>query len=590
MNNALKLEDVSSYFISTILNIIFLIAFFSILYLVIKTFEKSNFYNNLVNKRKYSELLYNIVVGLLVSSIGAWYLKFNDWNITLYIISLMSFSYFFKKPFLFATIPLTLLFIVLYFFYNYNSQIQTSFYYLILNLILYILWMAWSIATLFIKLKNNLIFVFILFNSLLTSALIIIPVLVTQVINKLVSIDIFSFIFNFLFYLIISISSYGIFKLIERFIKKTDDISKNISYKDGFIIQKYAMSSIEKYIKNNNINHALIVKFMIEGLETLIQNFGSSYVTSIRKKVLEKIKSKLNNYSPLFYLQKNNTEYFCIIKIEDIRIIDLQVFKKGNQFINRNKDDYLSFLQQSIKDCIDELKREDIFIDITCLVSIYGITTNNIEDINHNLSKIKNIDTSKNLNNILYIDSYKNYNYVKKSPSDILSDYGLFKPNDISIKLIKEKIKNKNYYTIDAICIKPFFTNKQEIINHSPDQNIKNAITSHISAKALIEYKHNFNLYNQAKLLIDYPKSYIDDSDFNINTFLSKLKSYGLSLDHYCLSIIFDNQDISQNFINKIKQLALQGLSISFTNVQKISKSQNILKSKSLGIEFIRFI
>ena len=79
-------------------------------------------------------------------------------------------------------------------------------------------------------------------------------------------------------------------------------------------------------------------------------------------------------------------------------------------------------------------------------------------------------------------------------------------------------------------------------------------------------------------------------ASININTFLSKLKSYGLSLDHYCLSIIFDNQDISQNFINKIKQLALQGLSISFTNVQKISKSQNILKSKALGIEFIRFI
>ncbi len=247
-----------------------------------------------------------------------------------------------------------------------------------------------------------------------------------------------------------------------KFINKTEMLSKKAAFKHDFVLQKYANEQLKQFIHDNKISCAAVMKIDVLGLDLVTTEYGSSYATNIKDDTIAIVKSKLSELKSIFYMQASDTEYFCMIKLEKAPSSTLPLIN-GNNRVYRETNDALKFIEKKIKEAKSEIKQKimkDVKVATFC--SLYGIETCDIDQINSVLSQCQR-DSIVALNDIIYIKPNVSFNIGKKTKDNILQEYGVFGPSDISVKLKKESSKTKNYYHINAISISPFLTTKEEI-------------------------------------------------------------------------------------------------------------------------------
>lgn len=588
LNEIRSTGNINNFIVSTLLNLLYVTLLFIVIFVLFKTMLKFGWIEKKCKQSKVFSGFIMISLGMLCSLLSIWYIYSDNWSITIFIFGIITISFFFNYFFLIGSLPIIILSSIFIFLKDFNNGFNDSSYILILNGIVLILGLLMSIISRFLKWRNNIIFLIANANILTASFIITFPLVVTNTINPVSGYDNFEFGINFIFYAIQSLLLFSLLRFIEKFMNKTETMTTEVKYMNGFIINKFANSAINDYIKKNKVEIALVIRFNIQGLDKIISDYGSAYTFEVKTKIINKLKEKFSQFNPFYYMQQNNSEYFCIIKIDDWSNINLRKMIEGNKIKMRVSNDILTDIQNIINDATKELKREEINTKIFTYCTLYGIDSNNIESINKALSNINIYNIGTHLNDVIYIRVNQDINRNKISKNKILQELNLFSPTDIHIKFIKKKHNNDNLYYVEASNLKPFLTNKKEILSISHNKVISSTIMCHISAKAIKQFMIDGLNVEHNYLMVDYPQYFLEQEDFSLYDLISRISSYGIQNQNFYLDINIEHLELSENFIRNVELLKNNDINISFNNVpHSISNKEKtkLLKFKPLFIE-----
>ncbi len=584
--DSINAETFSYYLVNTILNVIFSIGVLFASFLILNTYDKSKLSQYFKSNYKYAKNVQYFIYGLLVSLFSLWYVYMEHihWTYTIFIFAAISFAFFYNISFYFGFLPLSIASVVLIYFSHITGvEIDhSSIYYLILNLIILVNATVISYSSKWLKWKNNTIFILSNIFIITLSLAITYPITFSQSITSISNYEMFVFGINYIFYFIVSFSSFSLFKIVMRFINKTEILSKKVVFKNDFILQKFANDQLKEFIRTNKIDCAAIMKIDVLGLDLVTTEYGSSYASNIKDDAVAIIKEKLSALKSIFYMQANDTEYFCMIKLDQTPSSTLPLIN-GNNRLFRESDDILKFIERKIKDAKNEIKQKGMKdVKIASFCSLYGVETNDINQINSVLSQCQR-DSIVALNDIIYIKLDASLNVGRKTKDKILSEFGMFSPTDITVKITKENKNKNNFYHIDAISIKPFLTTKEEIWSATENKTIYSALVCHTSAKAIKEFI-NLKLNKKGNiLLIDYPSYLLSQKEFNLFELTSRISSYGLKNGEFYINVILDQDRIDDIFIDNLNKLKNNGIELTFDYVPKNTNKQMIKKIKELN-------
>ncbi len=151
---------------------------------------------------------------------------------------------------------------------------------------------------------------------------------------------------------------------------------------------------------------------------------------------------KLHYPKALFFMWDFKT-YACFIPIEDLKSINLQVIFDGNHTWNRQEDDFLYPLEQTINAFEDSYK-------INLFGSIYGIESTELKDLFKLNSFLKQNEFRISYFNHIMIYNHRLYHHYLAEKTSLIS---LFQNYKINYKIYEERIGNMvyifNYYDSD---------------------------------------------------------------------------------------------------------------------------------------------
>ncbi len=598
-------EAFSGYLVNIILNVIFCLGVLFTTFIIVNTYERSKIHNYIISKFKVSIEFNKFITGALVSLFSLWYLFMKDvnWSYSIFLLAAISFAFFYNIYFYMGFLPLTIVVMVfLYFSPNKGAEINsTAIYDLIQNAIILFLATIFGYLSRWLKWKNNSLFLLTNITIMGITIAVMFPVVYSQAITPLTPYQMSVYGIDYVFYLIIAFSSFSLFKIAKNFIMKTEKLSLNVSFKKGFILQKYSKEQIKRFIVDENVSYAVVMRIDITGTELLTTKQGLSFASSIKDEAITLLKDKLENYKSIFYMQANDTEFFTMIKLDEIPN-NTSTMINGNSLSSRKPTDILKFIEKAIKksklELIEKMNEEVSQglieqsklneIEFAAFCALYGVETNDLDQINNILNKCNKANISAT-NEVVYIKMDSGLDIVKKSKDNILSEYGLFSPTSINIKFKVEPFKQWQLYHIKAISIKPFLTTKQEIWDTTDNKVISSTLMCHTSAKGIKQFLSDGLNKDKNILLLDYPKYFISQKDFNLYELNSHISSYGLEKDKFILNIYFDNLEISEIFIDNINNIKRGGIKIAFANINKAISKSTLKKLKELNPELISY-
>lgn len=574
MNLFSNVDLVNSFIINSILNFFICIGFMILSFFLIKIIYRNNILKNQLVKYKFLNNIVTVILGAIVGLPALLYIDNLQWSLTLYIIAIAALSFIFNH-YLFLGSSTLLITVSLLIFFNDKSN-QLNNYYFILNICLIIITYLLLLGLKYLPWKNNIIFIIFLLLQILINVTISFPIVLTDVFKKISNnFDYFSFCISFLIYTILSIAIFSILKIANRFISKNDNLSLKLNVVNNFIYGPNLKTAINDFIKQHHVNYAIIAKFNLQGFDNLMTQYGASYVNKLRTQSLKILNDKLKEFECINYLL-NDDQYFSLIKLNNIDDLNLSSVLKGNELFERHENDPLYFLENLIKEVIEKLKQEHIYISINSWCCIYGIQSNDIDFINNNLQNLYNIKFSSLKNSVLLLQNLTSQNAKQKSKNEILNEIGIFSPNSIAINFSEIIFSNKHYFSINASSIIPFLVNKFEIWNVIDNELIKSVIMCHTSALGIKEFiqKGYQNEINHI-LLIDYPQYLLEQNNFNLFDLMAKISSYGLVKEQYCLCIRFYHNIFTSEFLENVNTLIKNNISFIFKhNYQKITNKQ----------------
>lgn len=567
------LDDVVShlneYISYTLTNFLAIIAVVTLVFFIIKSLFKSKYVDALNKKYKFFTPLLSFSLGVAFSTYSYVYSIETDWNYAFLIIAIFVLGFNINAYFIMGVIPIISVNLTSIYSFGSNvsayiecSRIASGIF---LGLIL-----INSIANMFLKWKNNTIYFSFIILSFGIVAATIFTLEYTNTFGIMTAYEHFRISADLVVCFVISLLCFAFAKLFIRFIEKTEKLSEDVSYRHGFVMEKFANDQINTFILQKKINQAYIMKFNIYGLEPFIARFGSSYATTIKTDLIQEIKKHLDILSPLYYLQGNDSEYFAIIPIDDLAKVNLNVIKKGNELKKRTNNDHLKFLEDILNNISSEYNsnlKSEYRINLRAYTAIYGINNNYIE-INRLLDGINLSKIIINENIISYMDASIDLNKEYNIKNKILEELNEFSPNDIDITLVKSKKTFENYelYESNAVFLKRFLLSKLEIYNLGQTRIAKGSIICHVSAKSIKSFiKERAN--KNALLIVDYPQYFLELESFNIFDFISNIASYEMTTDQFILNVLVDDENFSHSFDDSLSKLADYNIKIAFTNI-----------------------
>lgn len=582
------LANLGPYITDTLLNFLMVVCFTMVVFLFSKTFFKFHLIKQQCNKNKFLEPILLFLVGALASSGAFLYSNFQTWAYIFFIIIFLILGFNLGFWFVLGSIPVIIYQATQIYGITNPTNNSEQIYQFLAFAILYGQIIVFMFVQFWIKNKSN--FVYFAYNLIIFSALlgVVLPIVFTQPLNKLSLFSTISISVDLIMATLISFLGFGLVKFINKFIYKTEKLGINVSYKNGFINNKFANSQINDFIDQNKINFAYIIKFSILGIERLITTYGYGMANKIKLQMIRQAQDKLSNYNGLFYMQGDDSEYFAILPITNIQNIDLKIMKSGNTLKIRNDNDDLNFLEKILKNINNEnnaILDSELKFSLFAHTMIYGVTSNNYLEINTTLENINLMHSSYNENSIVLIDTnispIKEYNQKNKA----LEQFNKFGPNDITITINPSRHKHGdlNLYESDATLLKDFLLSKKEIYGLSKNELIQSAIICHVSAKSIksfIQLKLN---KNQNVLIVDYPQYLLEQLDFNILELISNITSYEILPSQIVLNILINRQIFTNVFHENLLNLAKEDLKIAFTNLA----NHDDAKIKKLNIIYL---
>ncbi|MGL4952125.1 MAG: hypothetical protein ACRC4L_04035 [Mycoplasma sp.] len=568
------LPNLNDYIVNTLLNFLLVIISIGISFLVFKTFEKFYYTRTVIKKIPFLKYILHFLFGVIFSCISLLYLKYDEWMLSSFIILFLATSFYYNIGFSLGLVPILLVNLLSMFNKGEDYMNTYNSYRIILNSIIYSFVLINSVAMIFIKKKTNTIFFIsnIIIIGIISS--IIFPIINFGNLGKLSKYHEFEISMQIAIITLISFSGYSLITLLNTFINKTEKLSEDILYKDGYILEKFAHDQIYEYIKNKKINNAYIIKLAIHGLESSVTRMGSSYATNIKSTVFKLVKEEFNEHEALFYMQSDNSEYFIMLPISDISEINIKKSLIGNELRIRGVKDSLKFIEKIFNKLTIHCQKnlEISGIEIFGYLTIYGISSNDINSINNQLLNLNPNYNYNVQNNIMFYNTNLMFVEEQKNKGKSLEELNEFGPKDIKVNIAKLSNPNSikiSLYQSYASYFEKFLFSKEEIYELADNRATKSAIICHISAKSIKEFvEQKLNTINNL-LIIQYPQFLLESKNFTPAQLISNLGSYEVSQKNVVLEIVIDKHDSIELINDNLLELVNNGFTLSFSNITK---------------------
>lgn len=553
-----------NFWTTLIINFLISSGIFIISYTFFYIQNKNKKFLSFLKKQKWFYYIWLIFISLsLTATTLISQITFFKGNNVFLISNIFIFSITFTPLIGFISIPIIFLINLSFYFSHVISLFSLLNTILLLSLFLIIIFASWILIY-----KNNLL---IFIYSLLIS--------ISMNFNLLFNIDIISntalglIIYNssiFVYILLI----YSIAKPFTRFIINAKNINDRTYMENNFILNKYFNNFFKNFRNKNNLQYSLLFIIQFDFLEAIANKFGASIANKLKLKILNQIRELFSKDETLYFITKKNQHAF-LLKCDHIDNLNNSI--RGNKLINRMNDDPLKKYENYFKLLPSKLVVDNITYDINLKINtaIYGVQSNNVHELIDNCSKYHNQSDNKNIL-YLYDSNHIQIDYINETKNEILTKLDWFSPNDIDIKYYNFKINNTNYVSYKPIIINKLIFNWNDIILINNSREINDAIISHISAKALKQYK------NVDKIMIYYDSYSISNRNFDVNNFIKRVTNF-YDVKDFCLNIYYSEMADNDYFVENIKKFIDRNIKIFIE--KKDDVIINLFKTKSLKIK-----
>lgn len=369
-------------------------------------------------------------------------------------------------------------------------------------------------------------------------------------------------IYTTLIYFAFSFIIIYLFNLVDRLYLNYFNLSKNLFDKK----QSYYKMALWK----KQLNLKILNEKVSYGALIFLRVLNNSNDEINEKEILAKIYFEINKaYSDVFYFKSSSLYYSFFLPMTKLDI-DLEKFYKNNNNSRREKDFFSNLEIIFSKYNVDKPL-------IKSYISIYGVDSNNIDDL------------TKYNESIMYEDIQENYKYPI-----LLFNYRIFRNSILQRYKVSEAVKkydnyNINYYWDTRFKGKIYFYNvlitknkfkyyfddfKEEYLN----KNDANYLSRFFALNAI----KNFSNEKFDKLVIYYPVSFLLQQEFNWNEFILKIKrNFSYPINKLIIGFKI-------NEINEIGKLSL--IANELKKLKKYNLNYAILDAENYQKKFDRYL
>lgn len=316
--------------------------------------------------------------------------------------------------------------------------------------------------------------------------------------------------------ILVTIFYYAIIRYLNRLFTHMSTMAKQGAYIDKhYLIPNVLDQYFTQYIKQHNINQALVVSLLIKDK------------TKDKKILLDKIYDTFRKDKVLFFKSTYET-YGFVVSGDMYQIQDLKQACLGNKLVARN--DNLNALEHKLS------KLNNDMTHIRAYVSVYGVHSCDLNSLlRNNQYALKHDSLDQNPN----IVQMFNTNIRNQEISDNISYATLNQKvdlNEIQVELeIIRMNRNKKKYVCPRFYWNKLLTCDSATILNQFEQSIANTLLRNLAIRSMEQYSNNVQLHKYP-LLIYYPIDQLNANTWSRSEFLKKIKLYGVNSNNIILS------------------------------------------------------
>ncbi len=552
------------FFISVIIGFIISVGIFLVSYSIFNIVISKKKVVAFLKKNNYNTLILSSIMGLfmggvtVLSEVDSVYMQhINVFLIANILVYAITFNVMIGYVGILTCIGIN---VSLYFTNNIN------FFDLMNSILLLSLMLMFTFISYVVVFKNNLtVFIYILFISIIMNLNALIETYhPSDPAIPLINI----FISNIALFLYL-VTAFVLTRPFTKFILNAKNINENTYMKDGFILNKFYKKFFYNYITNKNVQYGILFVINFNLDKEITSKYMASFIKNIKLRFIDAIRLELEHEEVLYFLTKENN-YAFFIKLD--KLPNLKEGVSGNELAIRKKSDILSHYEEKFKSLpfdilIDEKSYNRQF---KFVATYYGIQSNDIQQLTHDCDQNLN-DYHKNMIYLIDPNQSNENKIIEQKKNNILIQEKFFAFDEVKVKENDLTINGIKYQYFTPFIVDKLLFSWNDFLMISKDENVIDAITSHISSIALKEHQTN------APVLINYHQLTLMNNSFNTEQFIDKIKTK-YHTKEFGINILMNNLNVTKTFIDNIQCFKHHGIKCYVHSNEDITKLDNLSK------------
>ncbi|AHI52434.1 EAL domain-containing protein [Spiroplasma culicicola] len=351
--------------------------------------------------------------------------------------------------------------------------------------------------------------------------------------------------------------TYGYITLIDQIYIHALQLQNIVAYDDVYYLnQSSAHEQLLKFIQTNKVRSGYYVTFFISHYDMfekkVSNNIKDIVVSSVSKQAYELFNEQ---FKDLVFFKPNYKTYGVFIPIENE-----VVFSKEKNETNIENIIKPIFSKIDNKFTVENFK---ITVSLKAIVSIYGLHSNNLDNLYELNNYVRN-DVNLNNQDLILVDP-KEVVLEKNKNKKILTLNEIVSLNHVSSifdPIYDSTINDFEYLNINSMVEgiemnSSLFKPKAKDINEYGLSSLLKRYTALTSIKDIHKYK-----ITSQKVFLEYDTNYIATEEFDIKVFLAKLKMNKIKLNNLILKFNIqdeiDNREMLAKNLNALKEYGIK--------------------------------
>lgn len=372
----------------------------------------------------------------------------------------------------------------------------------------------------------------------------------------------------------------------QKILDSTSKLQDSILYDNEiFVNNGYSKKAFENYIKTNNIKTGLFITFEFKSnseIYTENRQISNILLHQFKDFLIKKYELKNKNKADKIFLFKTKWNEYGIFYEIDRNKLDLKLSCKNNYLEYRTENDCFKEIEKTYKKWFKTITYNDNNYEFKtlCFLSIYGVHTNQFDQLVHFNQNLKKNFIHNNYKNIVNV-----YNYLAENDESSRINFDLFKKqyrldkaylslNEIKTKEVLSK-RSQTFLIPSIIWIEQKIYNFEDIYKNINNQKDASIILRNIALRTLKLAKHvnesKNSTLNKANIIINYPIDEFGKKNFSLSKIVNKILALGIDKNRVIFNFNFLNFSLEsfEIFLNNLKLLRKQGIFFSFAYLEQ---------------------